>query len=73
MKAKIYELITPDEGQFVYGYRWRVQYFNVSIIGDIIYASRQEAIKACERFGKKFMPVTIDSKIVETHDFDFLV
>jgi hypothetical protein len=74
MKATIYSLITPDEGQFVYGYRWRIQYYNVSIIGDIIYHSQQAAINACERTGKELnIPVTIGKKIVETHDFDFLV
>ena len=74
MKARIYELITPDDTQMIYGYRWRIQYYNVSIIGDIIYDSKQQAVTACKRTGKELnIPLTIGEKIIETHDFDFLV
>jgi len=74
MKARIYELITPDDTQMIYGYRWRIQYYNVSIIGDIIYHSQQAAIAACKRTSKELhIPLTIGEKTVETHDFDFLV
>jgi len=74
MKATIYRLITPDDTQMIYGYRWRIKYHRVSIIGDIVYDSEQQAVTACKRFCIRLnIPLTIDKKIIETHDFDFLV